>query len=44
MTGLVNGWRARRGELARAGLIVEAGTRVGASGVLNVVWKARAKQ
>jgi transcription initiation factor IIE alpha subunit len=34
--------RPRRGELARRGLIVEAGTRRTASGRMAVIWKATA--
>lgn len=41
ITGMLNGYRARRVELQRAGLIHEAGTRVDeVSGQENVVWRA----
>jgi hypothetical protein len=40
ITGMLNGYRARRVELQRAGLIQEAGTRVDeVSGQENVVWR-----
>lgn len=40
LTGMTNGWRARRNELAAAKLITECGSRLGDSGVMNVCWRA----